>query len=178
MPRSGLSLKKSAPAVPKWYIIHLFIETEKFITKYHALSFTTRKLVKELLYFKKPDKGLYEREGGGAFAGYVFVEVYEDNVKLLHRALRQAAIGEILGYSEGVAKPLSQEEIDHIMKTMQSGRDSKFQPGQRVRIKTGPYEGMDGTVVNIVGQSVSVKVQLLRSSSVAETEMANLEEIA
>lgn len=177
MARSNLSAKKLVLSKASWYIIHLYVETEKFLTRYHSLPYSTRKLVKELLYFKKPDKALYEREGGGVFAGYVFAEVFSENVKPLHRALRQAAIGEILGYSEGATKPLSQAEIDHIMETMRSGQDSKFQIGQYVRIKNGPYEGMEGVISNIVGQLVCVKVALLRSTSIAETEMSNIEEV-
>lgn len=162
----------------EWYVLSLFTELDRFVAKYPSLPAPVLATVTEVLYFQKPDRLLYEREAGGVFVGYVFVQVKIGGIRPLNRALRQAGLGEVLGYQEGVAQPLTQAEIDRVIEAMRSQKPDRFPVGARVRIKAGPYEGFDGVVSHVVGHVVRVKVQLRRTLSYAEISMDNLDLVA
>lgn len=161
-----------------WFTVSLYVELEKYLSRYNSLRASTRKLVDDMIYFRKPDRGLYEREVGGVFIGYVFVKLKPKNVMEFQRALKAAGLGEILGYSDGVARPLTQEEFSHITEVMKSHKQPRFSIGKNVVVKNGPYEGLEGLVSNIIGQQITVKFQLRRSISYADISIENLDEVA
>jgi transcriptional antiterminator NusG len=57
--------------------------------------------------------------------------------------------------------PLTQEEVNHILRAMRMEQPRvriQFQPGQNVRIVTGPFEDFVGTVDEINMEKGQVKV--------------------
>ncbi len=158
-----------------WYVLCLHVDIEKFLHKYGLIHKKTKDLVDDLVYFKKPDKGLYERDSGNVFVGYVFAKIATKNLRAFHSALMKAELGEILGYKEGQARPLTDEEMSRVLDVMKNTKTPKFRVGQLVKITNGPYEGMVGAVSSQIGQTVMVKVALRRTESYAEVSLDSLE---
>jgi transcription antitermination factor NusG len=150
-----------------WYVLHLFVELDKFMVRYQSLPREVRALVSEMVTLRQPSKTLYQRDPA-MFVGYVFVQVSPKSVKLVHEALRTEGIGEVLTPpGSRYLMPLRPEEVTWVYELMRSRTDTKVLPGALVRITRGPFEGMAGTVESIAGQTIAVRVQLRRSVSLA-----------
>lgn len=150
-----------------WYVLHLFVDLDKFLSRFQAMAKPTRALVKEMVTLKQPSKALYQSDLA-MFTGYVFVQVDPKSIKTLHLSLRSEGIGEVLsppGYP--ILMPLRPDEVQWIYGLLQSRPPQGLERGARVRILRGAFEGMEGVVESVAGQTVSVRVQLRRSESVA-----------
>jgi len=156
-----------------WYIVHLFQEQDKFLEKYRSLPTGIKTSVKELIYFQKPDKKLYERDSA-LFIGYIFIDIADADAWEFHYALKSSGMGEILRDGRQFHK-MSAVEVEWVMKEMRTPEEVVLRPGSTVVAKDGPYEGMTGTVIQVVGQDVKVKVPLKRGNVVAEIAIENLE---
>lgn len=150
-----------------WYVLHLFVELDKFLTRYQSLPKKVRAHVEELVTLRQPSKTLYQRDLA-MFVGYVFVRVDPVSIGLLHDALRSEGIGEVLT-SPGARflMPMKPEEVQWVLQLLQSKSDGTVTPGSKVRITRGAFEGMEGVVDAVAGQTVSVRVKLQRSVSLA-----------
>lgn len=149
-----------------WYVLQLYVDLEKFLTRYHAIPTKTRLLVTEMVTFRRPDKALYQHELG-IFVGYVFVQMTASNAPFMDDALRGAGIAEVLASSRRKLTPLTPDEVQWIYTLLRSARSPEYHPGTRVRIKEGPFEGLEGTVEAVAGQMLSVRVPLNRTMSTA-----------
>ena len=150
-----------------WYVLHLFVDLDKFLARYKALSKVTRDLVKEMVTLRQPSKSMYQSDLA-MFVGYVFVQVDPKNIRSLHRALRSEGIGEVLTSSNSsYFMPMSPDDVQWLFQLLQSSPGTGVAPGVMVRITQGPFEGMEGVVESVAGQTVAVRVQLRRSASVA-----------
>ena len=156
-----------------WFIVHLFQEQDKFLEKYKSLPEKIKSSVKELIYFQRPDKKLYERDSA-MFVGYVFVDMVEERSWDLHYSLKSSGMGEILKDGRLFHK-MSDEEVEWVMKEMRTSEDIVLRPGSTVVAKEGPFEGMEGVVIQVVGQNAKIKVPLRRGSVIAEVAIENLE---
>lgn len=150
-----------------WYVLHLFVELDKFLVRFHALPKKVQSQVQELVTLRQPSKTLYQRDLA-MFIGYVFIQVDPKTIKTVNDALRTEGIAEVLTNPGGrFLMPLRPEEVDWMYQLMQSRSDSSVTPGAKVRITKGAFEGMEGTVASVAGQTLAVRVQLRRSVSVA-----------
>lgn len=150
-----------------WYVIHLFVDLDKFLARYYSLSTELRERVREVITFRKPNKAMYQRDLG-MFVGYVFVQIDAPWVGLLQKELKANGLGEILTSPGGRhIMPLGADEVQWIYRLLQSRTESHLQHGCSVRIKEGPFEGMIGTIEAVAGPDVSVRVPLHRSVSIA-----------
>ena len=156
-----------------WFIVHLFQEQDKFLEKYKSLPEKIKTSVKELIYFQRPDKKLYERDSA-MFVGYVFIDIAEERSWDFHYALKSSGMGEILKDGRSFHR-MTDGEVEWVMKEMRTSEDIILRPGTTIVVKEGPFEGMEGIVIQVVGQNAKIKVPLKRGSVIAEVEIENLE---
>ena len=111
------------------------------------------------------------------FPGYIFVAI---DARERFRVLRLNGAVSFVG-SAGGPWPLSYEEIESLRTSMQQRR---FEPypylamGQKVRIRSGPLEGLVGFLVRNSGRlRVVVSIDLIGQSVVAEVDIDELEGI-
>lgn len=150
-----------------WYVLHLFVELDKFLIRYHALPKTTRAHIQELVTLRQPSKTLYQRDLA-MFVGYVFIQVDPKSIRLVNDALRTEGIAEVLTQpGSRLMLPMRPDEVQWIYQLLQSKSDGSITPGAKVRITRGAFEGMEGVVDSVAGQTVSVRVKLRRSVSLA-----------
>lgn len=150
-----------------WYVLHLFVELDKFLVRYQSLPREVRAVVTEMITLRQPSKTLYQRDPA-MFVGYVFIQAGPKSIKKVHEALRAEGIAEVLTPPGArYLMPLRPEEVAWVYELMRSSSDTSVMPGAAVRITRGPFEGMAGTVESIAGQTIAVRVQLRRSVSVA-----------
>lgn len=150
-----------------WYVLHLFVELDKFLSRYHSLPKKVRAHVHEVVTLRQPSKTLYQRDLA-MFVGYVFIQVDPKAIKAVHEALRSEGIAEVLTPpGSRFLLPMRPEEVQWVFQLMQSKTDGSITPGSKVRITRGAFEGMEGIVDSVAGQTVAVRVRLRRSVSVA-----------
>lgn len=158
-----------------WYVISIDVDTDKFLQKYTSIPQAIKVGISEIIYFRKTDKGIYERDAGGVYSGYVFIEAAESVIMKLHEQLTESRLGSVLGVEEaGKPAKLSVAEVEDIRRTMQSNNNGAFPQGSRVRVTYGPYEDMEGEVVQIIGPVASVRIPLRKGHSYAEIGLDNL----
>jgi transcription antitermination factor NusG len=150
-----------------WYVLHLFVELDKFLSRYQSLPKKVRANVHDLVTFRQASKGLYQRDLA-MFVGYVFVKIDPRQISHLNEALRNEGIAEVLTRpGTRYLMPMHPDEVQWVYDLMQSRSDGSFVPGTRVRITRGPFEGMEGEVDTVAGHQVAVRVNLRRSTSLA-----------
>lgn len=160
-----------------WYILHLFVELDRFLSRYHLLPKSVQGHVQEMVTLRQPTKALYQRDLA-MFVGYVFIQVDSRHIKAVNDALRNEGIGEVLTPpSSRFIMPMRPDEVQWIFKMLQSAPDASFTPGMKVRITRGAFEGMQGTVDSVAGQTLAVRVPLSRSVSIAYCTHDSVEEV-
>lgn len=164
-----------------WYVLHLLVELDKFLTRYHSLPQRLREHVAELVTLRRPEKGMYQRDLG-MFVGYVFLQTSPEVIAQIDDSLQNARIAEVLKLvvnRRGKAYvPLSAEDEEWLYGMLKTPTTNTLTLGSRVMITTGPYEGMQGTVEYVVGQTVAVRVPLKKASSLALCVPDDLEAVA
>lgn len=159
-----------------WYILRLFVELDKFTTRFQALPRWVQNEVHEKITLRQPTKTLYQRDLA-MFIGYVFVKVDPKAIKAVNEALRNASIAEVLSMpGSRYLMPMSPDEVQWLLQLIQSRPTSSPRStalhapiglGDKVRITKGAFEGMEGHVDSIAGQTMAVRVPLLRSIALA-----------
>lgn len=160
-----------------WYILRLFVELDKFTTRFRSLSRSVQGEVQEMITLRQPTKALYQRDLA-MFIGYVFIKVDAKAIKTVNEALRNASIAEVLTMpGSRYLMPMSADEVAWLFQLMQSRpavvsvspASAVRAPGigDKVRITKGAFEGLEGHVDSIAGQSMGVRVPLLRSIAIA-----------
>jgi transcription antitermination factor NusG len=160
-----------------WYVLHLFVDLDKFLLRYSALATSTLAMVENLVSFRRPDKAMYQRDLG-LFIGYVFVQVSPTRIHALQEALKTAGLAEVLpAAGTNRLMPLSKDEVSWVYDLLRSSASAGVIRGTSVRITEGPFEGMEGTVEAIAGQTVSVRVPLRRSVATAQCALDTVEAV-
>ena len=112
------------------------------------------------------------------FAGYVFTRMI---ARERAKVLSVPSVIRILSY-QGAPVPVSEAEIDALRMCIANG--AKLQPhpyivvGDRVRVRNGPFEGLEGIVVRKSNNcSLVVSLSLIHQSVSLEVEPKDLENI-
>jgi transcription antitermination factor NusG len=112
------------------------------------------------------------------FPGYIFVYMaLRDRLKVQH----VPGVARLVGF-DGTPAELPEEEIEALRMSLASGVRAEPHPylvaGRRVRVKTGPLEGLEGIVIRKKNRLRFVlSVDLIGRSAAVEIEAADLERI-
>lgn len=111
------------------------------------------------------------------FPGYLFVRInVADRVKVLQSPSITCLVG-----SGGVPTSLPQDEIERLqlgVRHLSLRPHPYLDTGDRVRIKSGPLENMEGVLVNFKNQwRVILSVDLLRQAASVEIDLGELERL-
>jgi transcription antitermination factor NusG len=110
------------------------------------------------------------------FPGYVFVRIaLEERI----RVQQVPGVACLVGFS-GRPAPLPDEQIEALRNGLASGVGAKPHPylteGRRVRVKSGPFCGMQGIVLRRKGNfRVVVSMELIQRSVAVDADAADLE---
>jgi len=172
-PMGASSLESS---VPKWYAVHTFAHHEKRVDA--RLTSKAVNTFLPLYSIRRSVKGVTAVLEKPLFPGYVFVFI-----PLLERlkVLQVPGVVKLVG-SGGRPTPVAEHEIDSLLKARTMGIPAEPHPyleiGRRVRITTGPFEGLQGILTRRKGKyRVVLALELIASSFVLDVDSAMVEPV-
>jgi transcription antitermination factor NusG len=161
----------SAPehSVPKWYAIHTFAHHEKRVDE--RLSVKNVDTFLPLYSVRRTAKGVTGKIEKPLFPGYVFVFILLSQRLLV---LQVPGVVKLVG-SGGKPLPVEQQEIDSLLKARAMGIPAEPHPwleiGRKVRITTGPFEGLQGILTRRKGKHrIVLALELIASSFVLDVD--------
>ena len=107
------------------------------------------------------------------FSSYVFAKVAPTNIDRL-RVLRVDGVLSLVG-TRGEGTPIPDEQIDAVRMLLERGKPVSAHPylqiGQRVRIRSGALDGMEGILVSCNGDSsLVISINAIRRSLAVRVE--------
>ena len=109
------------------------------------------------------------------FPGYVFVRISAGE---RGRVLEHPSVLRLVTFG-GRPAPLADSEIERLRAALELGRAEPFPfliPGKRVRVKSGPLVGVEGTIVRRKGKMrLVVSVEAIQRSIIFDLDAADLE---
>ncbi len=171
-----------------WYVVHTYSQFEKSVQR----ALTERILregmqdkfgqilvpVEEVVELKLGQKSITERK---FFPGYVLVEM-EMTDETWHLVKNTPKVTGFLGGSAMKPTPISEKEVQNIMRQMQAGVEKPrpkvlFEVGELVRVKEGPFTDFNGSVedVNYDKNKIRVAVTIFGRSTPVELDFGQVE---
>jgi transcriptional antiterminator NusG len=171
-----------------WYVVHTYSQFEKSVQR----ALTERILregmqdkfgqilvpVEEVVELKSGQKSITERK---FFPGYVLVEM-EMTDESWHLVKSTPKVTGFLGGSAMKPTPISEKEVQNIMRQMQAGVEKPrpkvlFEVGELVRVKEGPFTDFNGSVedVNYDKNKIRVAVTIFGRSTPVELDFGQVE---
>ena len=171
-----------------WYVVHTYSQFEKSVQR----ALTERILregmqdqfgqilvpVEEVVELKLGQKSISERK---FFPGYVLVEM-EMTDQTWHLVKNTPKVTGFLGGSAMKPTPISEKEVQNIMRQMQAGVEKPrpkvlFEVGELVRVKDGPFTDFNGSVedVNYDKNKIRVAVTIFGRSTPVELDFGQVE---
>jgi transcriptional antiterminator NusG len=134
--------------------------------------------VEEVVELKSGQKSITERK---FFPGYVLVEM-EMTDESWHLVKSTPKVTGFLGGSAMKPTPISEKEVQNIMRQMQAGVEKPrpkvlFEVGELVRVKDGPFTDFNGSVedVNYDKNKIRVAVTIFGRSTPVELDFGQVE---
>jgi transcriptional antiterminator NusG len=134
--------------------------------------------VEEVVELKSGQKSITERK---FFPGYVLVEM-EMTDQSWHLVKSTPKVTGFLGGSAMKPTPISEKEVQNIMRQMQAGVEKPrpkvlFEVGELVRVKEGPFTDFNGSVedVNYDKNKIRVAVTIFGRSTPVELDFGQVE---
>ena len=171
-----------------WYVVHTYSQFEKSVQR--ALTERIQREgmqdkfgqilvpVEEVVELKSGQKSITERK---FFPGYVLVEM-EMTDESWHLVKSTPKVTGFLGGSAMKPTPISEKEVQNIMRQMQAGVEKPrpkvlFEVGEAVRVKDGPFTDFNGTVedVNYDKNKIRVAVTIFGRSTPVELDFGQVE---
>jgi transcription antitermination factor NusG len=159
---------------PRWYAAYTCANHEKRVS-----DLLQQKLVEHFLptydtVRQRKDRQVWLRLP--LFPGYIFVRVA---LCERLRVLQIPSVVRLVGFG-GRPEPLPESEIEMIRSCLRRGQQFKRHPylaaGRRVRVVSGPFEGLEGIVVRRKGRTrLVVSLHLIRQSVATELNIADVE---
>jgi len=112
------------------------------------------------------------------FPGYLFVHLpLRDRLKVL----QVPGVAQLVGFS-GTPVALPNEEVEALQTAQASGASAEPHPfltaGRRVRIKAGPFAGLQGILVKRKGKlRVVISIELIQRSVAVDADAADVESV-
>lgn len=117
------------------------------------------------------------------FPGYLFLEMVWE-AQCWHLVRNTRWINGFIGGSADAPRPLSDEEITGIRERIESGANkpllrARFDVGEQVRIKEGPFGGFNGLVetINNGRERLTVSVMVFGRSTPVELDFGQVEKV-
>jgi len=171
-----------------WYVVHTYSQFEKSVQR--ALTERIQREgmqdnfgqilvpVEEVVELKSGQKSITERK---FFPGYVLVEM-EMTDETWHLVKSTPKVTGFLGGSAMKPTPISEKEVQNIMRQMQAGVEKPrpkvlFEVGELVRVKDGPFTDFNGSVedVNYDKNKIRVAVTIFGRSTPVELDFGQVE---
>ena len=171
-----------------WYVVHTYSQFEKSVQR--ALTERIQREgmqdqfgqilvpVEEVVELKSGQKNISERK---FFPGYVLVEM-EMTDQSWHLVKSTPKVTGFLGGSAMKPTPISEKEVQNIMRQMQAGVEKPrpkvlFEVGELVRVKEGPFTDFNGSVedVNYDKNKIRVAVTIFGRSTPVELVFGQVE---
>ncbi|MCR4304795.1 MAG: transcription termination/antitermination protein NusG [Gallionella sp.] len=171
-----------------WYVVHTYSQFEKSVQR--ALTERIQREgmqdkfgqilvpVEEVVELKLGQKSITERK---FFPGYVLVEM-EMTDETWHLVKNTPKVTGFLGGSAMKPTPISEKEVQNIMRQMQAGVEKPrpkvlFEVGELVRVKEGPFTDFNGSVedVNYDKNKIRVAVTIFGRSTPVELDFGQVE---
>ena len=171
-----------------WYVVHTYSQFEKSVQR--ALTERIQRdgmqekfgqilvPVEEVVELKLGQKSITERK---FFPGYVLVEM-EMTDESWHLVKSTPKVTGFLGGSAMKPTPISEKEVQNIMRQMQAGVEKPrpkvlFEVGELVRVKDGPFTDFNGSVedVNYDKNKIRVAVTIFGRSTPVELDFGQVE---
>ena len=165
----GVPLSTEMPA--RWYVLSTFARHEKAVADrlrekdfetYLPLYWSCRIWGQRRAQVQLP-----------LFPGYVFVRA-----SLTHKAriLDDPGVTRLIAIN-GKATPVSDEEMSKLQASLEICRAEPYPyltPGRRVRVKSGPLQGIEGTVIRRKGAlKLIVQIDLIQRAVILELDALN-----
>jgi transcription antitermination factor NusG len=162
--------------LPRWYAIYTLPRHEKIVHEQLAL----RSVECYLPLFQKPSrwKDRTVQLQLPLFPGYLFVRMpLSERV----RVLEAPGVVRLVGFN-GLPAALPSDEIEALQRSLAIRKAEPFPylaAGKRVRIHSGPLEGLEGVVLRRKGQfRIIISVDSIQRSIALEMEASDLELVA
>lgn len=171
-----------------WYVVHTYSQFEKSVQRALAERIQRDGMqdkfgqilvpVEEVVELKSGQKSISERK---FFPGYVLVEM-EMTDESWHLVKSTPKVTGFLGGSAMKPTPISEKEVQNIMRQMQAGVEKPrpkvlFEVGELVRVKEGPFTDFNGSVedVNYDKNKIRVAVTIFGRSTPVELDFGQVE---
>jgi transcriptional antiterminator NusG len=172
----------------QWYVVHAYsnyehkVKTslEERIKRYGLEAKFGEVLVptEEVVEMREGQRRKSERK---FFPGYVLVQMEMDD-ETWHLVKEVPKVLGFIGGSSDRPAPITEKEANAILNRVQEGVDKPrpkvlFEPGEVVRVTTGPFNDFNGVVeqVNYEKNKVRVAVQILGRSTPVELDFGHVE---
>lgn len=173
---------------PRWYIVHILsgsenraAETIREQARKKGLEDQIEDIlvpVEEVVEVKKGEKKTAERK---IFPGYMFIKmVLTDDA--WHLVKNAPKVSGFLGAKGGRPTPVSQTEVDRVMRQIQDGAGKpkhtlSFEIGEKVRVCDGPFSSFSGLVEEIDDEKsrLKVSVSIFGRATPVELEFSQVE---
>jgi transcriptional antiterminator NusG len=172
----------------RWYVVHTYSQFEKSVQRALTERIARGGMedlfgqilvpVEEVVELKSGQKNISERK---FFPGYVLVEM-EMTDESWHLVKNTPKVTGFLGGSAMKPTPITQKEVDNIMRQMQAGVEKPrpkvlFEVGEAVRVKDGPFTDFNGSVedVNYDKNKLRVAVTIFGRSTPVELDFGQVE---
>jgi transcription antitermination factor NusG len=165
----------AAAAEAQWYAVYTWSRQEKFVAEH--LKHRSIEYFLPLYDAVHRWKDRYMRLQLPLFPGYLFVRIpLAERVKVL----QVAAVVHIVG-AGGRPLPLPQAEIEIIRTFVQRVKAEPYPylaKGSRVRVRSGPLQGLEGVVVRHNGKlRIVISIELIMRSVALEVDARDLEPV-
>lgn len=175
-------------AKKRWYVVHAFSGFEKHVAKAiqeHVRRASMEDKFGEILV---PTEDVVEMKGGQKrtserkfFPGYVLVHMEMDD-DTWHLVKDVPKVTGFIGGSSAKPTPISEREAESIMQQVKVGAEKprpkfSFEPGELVRVVSGPFADFNGTVedVNFEKSKLRVAVSIFGRSTPVELDFSQVE---
>src|SRR5947207_2628715 len=179
-----------------WYALRVQSEREEKIKENLVARIRAKGLEKYVLQIVVTAENVSEISEGKKrvsqqkmFPGYILIEVEaEDNGQVEQNLwfviMETSGISGFVGSNRMEPEPLDEDEVKRILDDIESRKEKpkpkvEFEPGNKVRIKEGPFENFDGTVESVDSTKwmLKVKVSIFGRDTAVEMEYGKVEKI-
>ena len=170
-PQQSEKPEQASPGNTTWYIAHVYSGFEKKVSdliREQARHKGVEDAFEEILI---PTQDVVELRRGKrinlekkVFPGYVLLKMRMDD-ETWHLVNNTAKVTGFLGGGNGMAAPISQDEVNQILNQTKIGKEKSkplvtFEVGEQVRVCDGPFNSFNGFVEEVDEEKSRLKVSV------------------